>query len=467
MHTNDWVKQELNNSALPDERLVTRAIMLTDSFFNNPNSPITEALKDRDDVKAAYRFFDNERVSPDKILFGHKEQTIERMKEHGIVLSIQDTTSFNYTTHPATKGLGHCSTSEKTLGILSHTALAATVDGIPLGILSNMVWTRDPKDYGKSDSTRKKSETCDKESNRWLETLDSSLSDVPRYINVITVCDREADIYDFFNKAISDNRELLVRVTQNRRIAEESKYLISEINQKSVSGTFLTRIPRDVTNKLKARDVTLNIKFCPITVKPPVSRKDSKELPNLKLYLVFAEEVNPPAEVEPIKWLLITTLPVETLDQAIEKIKWYKQRWKIERYHYILKSGCWVEKLQLEDVDRLKNALAIYSLVAWKVLWLKLESEKNPDASCDIVFKEHEWQALYCVANNTPKLPTSLPTLKEAVLLIARLGGFLGRKHDGNPGVKVIWRGIRRLNDISNTWLIARSQFASKDVGNV
>jgi len=466
MHTNDWVKQELNNAALPDERLIKRAIMITDSFFNNPNSPITEAIKDRDDVKAAYRFFDNKRVSPDKILFGHKEQTIERMKEHGIVLSIQDTTTFNYTTHPATEGLGLCTTSENVLGILSHTALATTVDGIPLGILSNSVWTRDPKEYGKSDSTRKKTDICDKESNRWLETLDSSLSDVPRYINVVTVCDREADIYDFFHKAVSDNRELLVRVTQNRRIAEESKYLMSEINQKPVAGTFLTQIPRDVTNRLKPRDVTLNIKFCPITVKPPVNRKDSKELPDLKLYLVFAEEVNPPAEVEPIRWLLVTTLPVEALDQAIEKIKWYKQRWKIERYHYILKSGCWVEKLQLEDVERLKNALAIYSLVAWKILWLKLESEKKPDAPCDIVFKEHEWQALYCVANNTPQLPDKLPTLKEAVLLIAKLGGFLGRKHDGSPGVKVIWRGIRRLNDIANTWLIARSHFTSNDVGN-
>lgn len=148
-------------------------------------------------------------------------------------------------------------------------------------------------------------------------------------------------------------------------------------------------------------------------------------------------------------------MPVENLEQAVEKIKWYKQRWKIERYHYTLKSGCNIEKIQLETTESLQNALAVYSIVAWKLLWLKLESEQNPEASCDIVLQEYKWQALYCVINKVPIPPIQPPTLQEAVLMIAKLGGFLGRKSDCQPGVKVIWRGLMRLNDIAQGWLVA------------
>ena len=134
------------------------------------------------------------------------------------------------------------------------------------------------------------------------------------------------------------------------------------------------------------------------------------------------EELNPPEGVEPIYWLLLTTLPVENLEQAVEKIKWYRQRWKIERYHFVLKSGCKIEDLQLETAESLQNALALYSIIAWKLLWIKLESEQNPEVPCDIVLQEHEWKALYCVTNQTPIPPSQPPTIEEAVLMIAKLG---------------------------------------------
>lgn len=455
MYTNDWVLQEFSDAPFADNRLNERLIKIANSFYESPESSIPQACKSYAATQAAYRFFSNNKVEPEAILMNHREETIQRIRKYDTVLAIQDTTTLDYKDHPATKGLGICGNTEHDLGLLNHTTLAVTVDGIPLGILSRHVWTRDPKELGKRVTKRKRS-TSNKESQKWLDALDSSLKDIPKHINVVTVCDREADIYDFFHKAVSEERHLLVRVTQKRRILENGNYLVQEIENSPVMGQILTNIPRDTENKRPPREATLSIKYCPITIRPPVQRKDSKLLPNLKLYLVLAEEVTPPEGVTPIYWLLLTTLPVESIEQAVEKIKWYRQRWKIERYHFTLKSGCNIEELQLETIENLQNALAVYSIVAWKLLWLKLESEQNPEASCDIVLQEHEWQALYCVTNRVPTPPTQPPTLQEAVLMIAKLGGFLGRKCDGKPGVKVMWRGLRRLTDITQGWLVAR-----------
>lgn len=416
MYINNWVINEFSDAPLADNRLVNRLQKIADCFYSNPGSPIPVACGSYAATTAAYRFFDNGRINPEALLMGHREQTIERMKKYDTVLSLEDTTTLDYKDHPATQGLGTCSTTEDSLGLLCHTSLATTVEGNPLGVLSQQVWTRD----------------------------------------------READIYDFFNKAVSEEKHVLVRVAQKKRALEDGKYLIDKIESKPIMGQILASIPRNVENKRPPREATLTVKYCPVRIKPPLNRKDSKNLPNLNLYLVLAEEVNPPEDAEPIYWLLLITLPVENLDQAVEKIKWYKQRWKIERYHLVLKSGCKVEDLQLESVESLQNALAIYSIVAWKLLWIKLESEQNPEVSCDIVLQEHEWQALYCVINQSPIPPTQPPTLQEAILMIAKLGGFLARKCDGKPGVIVTWRGLRRLHDIAQGWLVARLPVTSQ-----
>jgi hypothetical protein len=448
---------EFFDAPLADNRLVDRLKTIATCLYNHPGSHIPEASGSNASTVAAYRFFKNNRVNPEAILMGHREQTIERMKKHKVVLAVQDTTVIDYKNHPATKGLGTCSTSKDALGFLNHTTLAVSESGVPLGILARDVWTRDPEEYGTS-ANRQNLPTEDKESQKWLTALDSSLEGVPKYIDVVTVCDREADIYDFFNKAVTDEKNLLVRVAQKKRTLGDGKTLIKEIESQSVMGEVITSIPRDAENKRPPRDVTLSIRYCPVTIKPPYYRRRPNslpKLPDLNLYLVLAEESNPLEGEEPISWLLLTTMTVENLDQAVEKIRWYKQRWKIERYHHVLKSGCKVEELQLEEVDHLQNALAVYSIIAWKLLWIKLESEDNPEASCDIVLQEHEWQALCCVTNKSPIPPEQPPLLGNAVLMIAKIGGFLARNCDGKPGVQVIWRGLRRLQDITLGWEVA------------
>ena len=459
MYINSWVVNEFFDAPFADERLVKRLIRIADGTFSNPASSIPMVCQSYSATRAAYRFFNSKKVTPEAILMTHKEQTIERMREHETVLVIQDTTSLDYRTHPATKGLGNYSNIDGALGLKLHTALAITEEGIPLGILDMKMWARDPKEFGKRH-TRDERPIFHKESQRWLDMLNSSLKDVPSYINAVTVCDREADIYEFFSEAVTQQKQLLVRVCQNRLIKEEGKKMINEVENKPILGQITVNIPRDIEGKRAPREATLSVKFCPVTIKRTRRIIDpmalTKALPNIKLHLVLAAETNPPQGVKPIYWLLLTTLPVESLEQAVEKIKWYRQRWKIERYHYVLKSGCKVEELQLESANALENAIAVYSVVAWKLLWLKYEAENELHVSCDILFEKHEWEALYCVTNRVSIPPANPPTLKEATLMIAKLGGFLGRKGDGNPGVKVIWRGLRRLYDIAEGWAIAR-----------
>jgi hypothetical protein len=463
MYINDWINSEFFDAPLADTRLEYRLKILVNSFYNNPGSHIPEACGSYAATEAAYRFFANKRVNPEVILMGHRDSTIKRMKKYETVLAIQDTTDFDYKDHPATRNLGTHSLSEEAIGFLNHTTLAVSESGVPLGILSSEIWTRDPEEFGKSKE-RKSLLTEDKESQKWLTALDLSLRDTPKYTKVVTVCDREADVYDFFHKAITEEKHLLVRVAQKTRKLGDGTKLIEKIQSQSISGQIITNIPRDVENKRPPRDISLNIKYCPVSIKAPKGRVGSHLLPDLDLYLVSAEEATPPEGEEPISWLLMTTIPVESLDQAVEKIRWYKQRWKIERYHHVLKSGCKVEELQLEEADHLENALAVYSVVAWKLLWVKLESEENPEASCDVVLQEHEWQALCCVTDKNPIPPEQPPTLEEAVLMIAKIGGFLGRNCDGKPGTQVIWRGLRRLHDIALGWQVAHLPVSPKDV---
>jgi hypothetical protein len=161
----------------------------------------------------------------------------------------------------------------------------------------------------------------------------------------------------------------------------------------------------------------------------------------LKKHLLV-RAIHVPEDEQPIEWLLLTTIPVTNMSEAVQKIEWYRERWKIERFHYTLKSGCRIEYLQLETSERLINAITLYSIIAWRLTWLTYQARVTPNLSCQIILETHEWQSLCCVVNQTKTPQSQPPTLHEAVRLIAKLGGFLGRKHDGEPGVKVLWRGL-------------------------
>jgi len=196
--------------------------------------------------------------------------------------------------------------------------------------------------------------------------------------------------------------------------------------------------------------------LCKVNLSKHKNRYDEKHKPlkPLKLYAVWVKEIDPPADVDPLEWMLLTNVPVTTLADAIERIEWYGQRWHIEVYHKVLKSGCTVEDCRLQTADRLQRYLTLFGVVAWRVYWITHLNRHQPEAPCTLVLTTHEWEALYCTIHHTTKLPKQLPTVRQVVRWIGQLGGFLGRKQDGEPGVTVIWRGWQRLSDIAATWLL-------------
>jgi hypothetical protein len=213
----------------------------------------------------------------------------------------------------------------------------------------------------------------------------------------------------------------------------------------------------------EARQATLTLRATTLELQPPATHPQRERLQPIRLQVIWAAEENPPTGVEQVRWLLLTTLTITCFEDVVQCLRWYSYRWLIERYHYVLKSGCRLEQLQLETADRIQRALATYTIVAWRLLWMTYLARYHPDTPADTVLETDEWQALYCTIHQTPKPPDSPPDLRTCVRWIAQLGGFLARKHDGEPGVKTLWQGLRRLHDIAQTWLLL-SPFAATSV---
>jgi hypothetical protein len=375
------------------------------------------------------------------------------MKAVPLVLAVQDTTYLDWTHHPHTTGLGPLA-SEVRQGLLVHSTLALTPERIPLGVLEQQVWARDADTYAKlKDHKRRRID--EKESQKWLISLESVA--VARAANpetqFVSVGDREADMYDLFLAERVAGVDLLVRATQDRRVENEERYLWAAMTTAPLAATIQVNVPRQPGRP--QRTATVEVRWKQITLRPPRKRK-SENLPTLPVWAVWAVEMAAPEGVEKIEWMLLTTLAVQSTTAALEGLNWYACRWGIEVWHKILKSGCQIEARQLESAERLKRLLTLFSVVAWRILYAAMLARVLPEASCTIFFEDGEWQALYCAAHNTPIVPQQPPTLQEAVRLVARLGGFLGRKQDGEPGVTVLWKGFQRLPDLTLMYKLLR-----------
>lgn len=446
MPMESWAATELRLLDLGDTRLNRRCIALVEDLARRPSVSVPQACENWAATKAAYRFWDSDRVTASAIRQAHIDGTLSRVRPLGRVLVIQDTTELNLTSHPATVGLGYldhpaCS------GLKVHSSFAVSLEGVPLGLVDQHVWRRDPKEKGKSHrgSGRPIEE---KESRRWLDALRATEQAIPIPTEVITVADREADMYELFALPRRPGSDLLVRADHRRRVHHEAKFLYEAIRQSAIRGEMELEVRRRPDRA--ARRAKLSVRYERLEWMPPSGKR--KGLPRLALRVILVEEETAPSGEKPICWLLVTTLPVATLTEALECVRWYSLRWLIERYHYALKSGCQVEELQLETAERLEKALATYGVVAWRLLWLTYEARRHPQKSCDEVLAPHEVEALYWAVHKTPIPLSTSPTLQQSVRWIAQLGGFMARRGDGDPGVKVLWRGMGRLQDIAATW---------------
>lgn len=446
-----WAEMEFGEIKLGDKRRTKRLVMLAKQRVERPNGSIAESCGSKAGTKAAYRLLDNEDIEAEAIQSGHRRATLERMKGERVILAIQDTTQLNYTTHRATEGLGYLQDLSHQ-GMLVHTTLAANPQRVVYGIIQQQVWVRGVEEYQKH-LKRKERATSEKESQKWLTSLGAAakLQAELRESRVVSVGDSEADVYDLFLEAVTVGQDLLIRACENRRVEDPNKLLWEQMRSQEKAGEIRMEVPR--RSGKKARQAVLGVRYCQVRVRPP-QRRSKEGLPVIPLWGVLVREEAPPPQEEAIEWLLLTTVAVDSFGDSCERIQWYTCRWVIEMYHKVLKSGCRVEERQFADLENLKRYLALDAVVAWRVLYLTMLSRETPNMDCTVILDLDQWQALYCFIHKTKAPPSKPPTLKEATFWIAQLGGFLGRKSDGNPGSMTIWRGLQRLSDITDAWSV-------------
>ena len=447
----NWVEQEMKYLSLGEKRLEERVVKIIQDFSQNPTGSIPEFCGDWATTKATYEFCKNPVGARDQIVTAQREATLNRMEGQPLVLILQDTTSFDFTDHTATEGLGPLE-NENCRGFFAHSSLAVTPDGVPLGLLAQQTWVRDDNEVG-SRHHRHQRPIEAKESYKWLQGLADSTAHLPPETQAVVVSDRESDIFDYFVHPRASQVDLLVRARHDRSLADESHRLFLTVGNSPVRGKVQVEVGRRPHQP--ARIAECQVQFKRVKLRPPKNRPAHwPKLEPIVLWAILIQEIHPPAGVDRLEWLLLTTLEVVSFEQACQLIEYYTCRWLIERFHFVLKSGCALEQRQLEHVDRLMRFLALANVVAWRLLWQTYLGRIDRDLHCTVVLAEHEWKALYSFIHKTAVTPTETPTLGQTIGWIAQLGGFLGRKADGQPGVKVLWRGWRRLFDISQTWLI-------------
>jgi hypothetical protein len=452
----DWAQREFGDLALGDRRLQKRLVQMAQDFYARPQANIPQACGTRAKTKAAYRLLDHEDLSLSQLLTTHFASTVERMGRYPVVLAVQDTTSLNYTSHLETEGLGPINThKDKAQGLLLHDTLAFTPDGVPLGLLDAQLWARAPKSLGKKADLRYRLPVEQKESYKWLASFSAAAAGQKElsHTRVVSVGDREADVFELFQLALSraDHPDLLVRAERNRLVAEGHTLWETVAAQEPVGYQQVQTSRRRQTPSRQAR---LSLRFAEVHLLAPKNRRHLRG--SVRVWAVLAREEQPPQGVDPLEWMLLTTVPVQTPEDAAERLRWYTQRWQIEVYHRTLKSGCKIEERQLATACRLENCLAIDLVVAWRIFHLARLGRETPDLPCTVFFDDLQWQALYGFIHRTHP-PANPPTLRQALRMVASLGGFLGRKGDGEPGTQSLWLGLQRLDDIAVAWEVFSS----------
>ena len=442
--------------------------MLARDFYARPQASIPQACGgDRAKAKAAFRFFDHERATLDVLLGPHQAATVERIKAYPVVLCAQDTTELDYSGHPDTEGLGPIGNHKGgAQGLLLHDTLAFTEEGTPLGVVQARVWVRPkekpapppPKKRGRKpkDAPPELPAPPDpkSESEKWL----ASFREVARIqalcptTRLVSVGDREAEFYELFREATKDPQgpRLLVRAVKERKTSEAAP-LWESLKNREPSGMIVVEIPRK--GGRPGRTATLSVRFGTFEIAAPEQGPWKGSEP-VRLCAVVVTEREAPEGSDPLEWKLLTTEPVDSLEKATTVVGWYARRWGIEVFHRTLKSGCRIEDRQLGNDHRLEACLAIDMVVEWRLFHLTRLGREIPDAPCTVFFEEAEWKALCIYHSKNLDPPKDPPTLKEAIRMVARMGCFLGRKGDGEPGTEALWRGLQSLERITEFWEI-------------
>jgi hypothetical protein len=466
-----WVIDEMKTVDLHEKRLNDRLRQVLSQLSAQPTASIPAACGGRAEMVAAYRFFENEKATFDKILQPHRDATKQRMGAQPVVVLAQDTSEIDVTRpEQQVSGAGPLD-GDTRRGALLHLMHAFTPDGTPLGAVYGTAWVREEERVCKPLSRAQRAAVPieEKESNRWVVAFQQAREqarDCPS-TKFVCVADSEADIYEYLAEGMREPHTVswIVRACQNRALLcgdgqnAAEKYVREYVLQQPV--LFQKTIPvrgrkakvscetRGRRQPRQSREAEVAVRAACLTLRPPW-RADRK-LPTLTVNVVLVSELHPPSGDEPVEWMLITDLPIDTVEQVRQVIQYYCVRWMIEVYFRVLKSGCRVEERLFEYMDRLLTCLAVYVIVAWRTLYVCRLGRSCPEMSCEAVFEPAEWKSVWKVVRREDP-PAKPPSLGVFVRLVAQLGGYVNRKRSDPPGPQTLWIGLQRMHDFATCW---------------
>lgn len=434
-------------------RLSKRFLFFLDCCHKHFGKSIFKMCGDRHSAKAIYRMLVNDDFSFSSIISAHRKSVLDSIVSNSsaIILVAHDTTSINYQGHRKTEGLGYCYGGDLTKGLSVHSALALTTDGIAIGLLNQLSSTRiDDKSNLSSrekylfEKKREKLPFDQKESYRWWESIRDSQEVIPDNIKAIHICDREADIYELIDYMNRSQISYIIRASYNRQDIDNNQ-IFTKVKTLEASGIIKTTLPRNSRDNIPARNVELEVRYIKNAIKRPWIKNSHDLSQSTNITLVHVIEKEKPKKGGKVEWYLLTDQPVNNSTEAFMIVKYYMHRWKIERFHYALKSGCNVEKLELRSVDKLKYMVFILSIVAVKILNITYAGRADPDRTCDFALDKEEWQVLYCAINKTKKRPEIPYTIETALKYLGELSGGKRAPSDGLPGLELVWEGMLAL----------------------
>jgi Transposase DNA-binding/Transposase Tn5 dimerisation domain/Transposase DDE domain len=460
-----WAKAEAARANFGDKRLDARFAILLSDLGNAPVLSIPAACGGRAEMKAAYRFFDNDKATFETVIASHVAETKERMAAQKVVLLAQDTTEIDLTRpEQEVKDAGELDRLRR--GVLLHDMHAFTPDGTPLGTAWAEVLNRvDGVGHGSAadkQRQRKQAPIEEKESFRWLTGLREARNIAQEMPSVQCVCvaDSEADIYELFAEPRGEHPvHWLIRGCQDRATVGDDEQALRDLVltapvlyevDLSIRGRTAKSTIEDRSRRIsrETRVASVEVRAKTVSLRPPY--RPDRKLPNVTVNIVLVREPNPPAGEPPVEWILVTTLPIDTLEQVRTVVEYYCVRWNIEILFRTLKSGCRIEDRRLEHIDRMLPCLGLYLIVAWRTMFVCRMGRSCPDIDCEAIFEPSEWKAVW-VKVKGKKLPKKPPRLVEMVHMVARLGGYVERPHS-EPGTQTIWIGLQRMYDLAWAW---------------
>lgn len=466
-----WVVDEMKTAKLGDKRLNARLAEVLSLLAARPTASIPAACGGRAEMVAAYRFCENEKTSFEAVLQPHRDATRQRMAAQPVVILPQDTTEIDVT-RPAqdVAGAGPLD-GDSRRGALVHALHAFTPDGTPLGTVLAEAWVREEGTVCAhlSRAERAAIPIEEKESHRWVATLRQANAEAQRCPTTRFVCaaDSEADIYEALVEGTREpgRADWIVRACQNRALLCENgekpggKYvrqcvlegpvLFGKTIQVRGRKTKVACETRGRRQPRRSREAEIVVRAARVTLRPPW--RPDRKLPPVTVNVVLVSEVNPPPGDEPVEWLLLTSLPIDSVEQVQQIIQYYCVRWMIEVFFRVLKSGCRVEERRFEYMDRLLTCLAMYMIVAWRTLYVCRLGRSCPEICCEAVFEPAEWKSVWKVARREDP-PRNPPPLGDFIRLVAQLGGYINRKRNDPPGPQTVWIGLQRMHDFATCW---------------